>query len=288
MGVVALHSRTIGRSATATHNVIVGNNGPDAALNSRAEITFSSGLTALSATSGAGTCTVAGATVTCTLGTLAPAASVTVDVTMRADAVGTASINTQASSDGVDTNTDQTATTNVTIQPLSDTSVELAVAAGTKTTGTPFQYTATVRNNGPDPARIEALFTAMNSGTTVTTATTAGGTCAAPASDRVTCTLNELASGGSTTITYTVSAALAGTVEATVVVLYRDSVDSAPLNNADQELTPVSAPPPPVSGSSSGGGGKKGGGRFDWLAIALLGVVVLRRMTRTSMDGKLT
>jgi len=278
MGVITLPSRTLGRSATATHNVIVGNNGPDAALNSRLVMTFSPGTTALSATSGIGACAVAGATVTCTLGTLAPAASTTVDVTMRADAVGAASIISYASSDGIDTNTDQSATTNVTIQPLSDTAVELAVAAGAKVAGTPFQYTATVRNNGPDPARIEALFTAMNSGATVTTATTAGGNCAAPASDRVTCTLSELASGGSTTITFTVNAALAGTVEATVLVLYRDSVDSSPLNNGDQELTPVSAPPPPpVSGSSSGGGGSKGGGRFDWLAVFLLAVLAWRR-----------
>jgi hypothetical protein len=223
------------------------------------------------------------------LGTLAPAASAIVDVTMRADTVGAASITSTASSDGVDTNTDQSATTHVTIQPLSDTAVELAVAAGAKITGTPFQYTATVRNNGPDPARIEALFTATSVGATVTAATTAGGNCAVPASDRASCTLTELASGGSATITYTVSAALPGTLEATVVVLYRDSVDSSPLNNGDQELTPVSAPPPPpVSGSSSGGGGKKGGGRFDWLAIALLGGLVLRRISRTSMDGKLT
>ena len=54
MGVVTLSSRTLVRSATATHNVIVGNNGPDAAPNSRLVMTFSPGITALSATSSVG------------------------------------------------------------------------------------------------------------------------------------------------------------------------------------------------------------------------------------------
>ena len=284
MGVVTLPSRILGRSVTATHNVIVGNNGPDAAPNSRLVMTFSPGIAALSATSSVGTCTVAGATVTCTLGTLAPAASAIVDVSMRADTIGAAGITMQASSDGVDTNTDQSATTNVTIQPLADSAVELAVAAGAKTAGTPFQYTATVRNNGPDPARIEALFTATAAGATVTAATPSGGNCSVPASDRATCTLTELASGASATVTYTVNASVAGNVEAAVVVLYRDSVDTSPLNNGDQEITVVSAPPPPPSGGGSSSGGGKGGGRFDWLAIVLLGGVLLRSRLGTKIS----
>ena len=205
------------------------------------------------------------------IATWATNSNATVHLTLRGDAVGTTTLGALATADGLDADDDQAATAYVRVTPLADAAVELAAAAGNKVAGTAYSYTATVRNNGPDAAEIRAGFTV--SGASVSAATTASGTCTVTSSS-ADCTLNSLPSGTSTTINYTVNAAVAGNVTANVSVSI-DGNDTASANNAVNLAIAVAAPSPPGGGAGSGGGG--GGGRFDWLAAGLLGLLLARR-----------
>ena len=149
--------------------------------------------------------------------------------------------------------------------------VEIAPAAGSKVAGTPFTYTATVRNNGPDATEVRTSLAIT--GATVSAASTSGGSCTVN-NAAVACTLNSLANGASTTISYTVNAAGGGSVSVHASASI-DGSDAVPSNNAATSAVSVSAPPSGGSGSSSGGGG--GGGRLDWLCAMWLATLAALR-----------
>jgi len=262
------------RTQSTSVDITVNNQGPDTASSSKLALQVASGLSVVSATASAGSCTVTAPTVNCELGTLAADASATVHLTLQGDAVGTSTVGALATADGIDVDDDQAATAYVRVLPLADVGIEIAAAAGNKVAGTPFDYTATVRNNGPDATAVLANLAVT--GAAVSRATTPGGGCASSGTT-VSCTLNVLASGASTTITYTMSTAVAGDVNVAAFVSI-DGNDSATANNTANVAIAVAAPPPPASGggggASSGGGG---GGRFDALALALLGLLLASR-----------
>ena len=262
------------RTQTATLDIAVSNQGPDAAPASKLALQLAAGASAVSATPSVGSCTVAASTVNCDLGSLATNAGATVSLTLRGEAAGTATVGVQASADGLDVDDDQAATAYLRVTPLADVAVEIAAAAGNKVAGTPFNYTATVRNNGPDATEIRTSFAIT--GASVGAAVATGGSCAIN-NPSVTCTLNPLANGASTTITYTVTATSAGnvTVDASASI---DGSDTTPANNAAAVAVSVAAPPPASGGGGGSSGGKGGGGgRFDWLALGLLGVLLASR-----------
>jgi photosystem II stability/assembly factor-like uncharacterized protein len=267
-------SSSVVRTQTRAVDITVTNQGPDAAPAPKLSLQLAAGVSAISATVSVGTCAVTASTVNCELGTLATNAAGTVNLTLRGEAVGTAAIGVLATADGIDPDDDQAATAYVPVTPLADVAVELAAAAGSKVAGTPYSYTATVRNNGPDATGIHTGFTVA--GATVSAATTPGGSCVVT-SPTVACTLNSLASGANTSIVYTVSAAAAGnvSVDASAAI---DGADSAPANNAATVAVSVASPPAPAGGGSGGGGG--GGGRIDWVAAMLLGVLAAIRARR--------
>jgi hypothetical protein len=259
------------RTQTVDVDIPVNNQGPDAAPDSRLTLQLAAGLSVVSATPSVGNCEVVAPTVNCDLGTLAANAIATLHLKLRGEAVGTVTVGVLATAGGIDPDDDQAATAYVKVTPIADVAVELAAASGNKVAGVAYNYTATVRNNGPDATEIRTSLTVT--GATVSAATTAAGTCTIASSSAV-CTLTSQASGASTTISYTVSAAVAGNVSADASVSI-DGNDSATANNAANLAITVAAPPPSSSGSSGGGGG--GGGRFDWLALGLLGLLLASR-----------
>jgi hypothetical protein len=149
-----------------------------------------------------------------------------------------------------------------------DFSMEITAPAGTQTSGTPFQYTATIRNAGPDTAAPRAEFTIA--GASITAATASQGLCALGAGS-VSCNPGDMASGTSATVTLTVNPGGAGTATAEATVNFPGGDSSLANNRATMSTTIAAAPP-----SSGGGGG--GGGSFDWLALALLGGTLARRI----------
>ena len=125
-----------------------------------------------------------------------------------------------------------------------------------------------MRNNGPDAVEARSSFSIT--GARVTVATSAGGNCFV-ANPTVTCNLASLASGASTTISYTVSATEATTVNVSGSVSF-DGEEAVPANNSVTLATSVNAAPATASTQKSGGGG-----RLDWLALGLLGLLAGRR-----------
>jgi hypothetical protein len=217
--------------------------------------------------------------VICTLGTLDVNATTTVQLRVKGMTSGTQVVSVQLLSDSIDTDQDQIASTQVAVMPIADLSMEITAPAGTKTAGTPFQYTATIRNAGPDTAWANAVFTIA--GASISTATATQGVCQVSAGN-VTCNAGEIASGASATVTLTVSPAGAGTATAEASVSFQ-GVDSTSANDrATLSATIVAAPPSGGGGgSSSSGGGGGGGGSLDWLALALLGGALVRRVVRS-------
>jgi hypothetical protein len=263
---------TIGRTTSAPLDFTLANQGPDIAENARVTFTIPAGLQATAASSPAGACTVTAALVSCALGTLNVNASTTAQLRVEGMTAGTHEVSTQLASDALDTDQDQSARTAVVVQPQADLSVALAATSGTLTTGTAFQYTATIRNLGPDAATARADFTVT--GAAITTATSTSGTCTVSGGNAQ-CQLAELANAGTATVTLTVNAATAGSSSAEATVIFTGADPGTPNNRATLATT-VTAPP--AGGSSSGGGGGGGGGgSLDWLALALLAGALARR-----------
>jgi uncharacterized repeat protein (TIGR01451 family) len=92
-------------NGTVNYTMTVTNQGPDTATNVQLADPAPAGITYLAATPSQGTCSVAPALVTCTLGTIVPGQTVTVGVTARATAVGThVNTATVTGSGGAETN----------------------------------------------------------------------------------------------------------------------------------------------------------------------------------------
>jgi hypothetical protein len=247
------------------------NHGPNASTNTVLTIELvppaqAAALITPTAAASQGTCTLAGTTLTCTLGTINNGAVAHVDVSATTAVVGTTQVTATADGNGTDTGTDQGATRTLTIRAVGDAAVEITDSADPISTNVPWQYTATVRNNGPDESTVG--FTMTLTGATPTAVNSPGGACTISGAD-VTCALTSIANGASSTVTVTANSSAAGSASATAQVQYAGTDTTAANNSATATTTKVAPPPPPKP--------KGGGGSFDWLALLLLGGVLLRR-----------
>jgi hypothetical protein len=269
-------SLVVGRTQSVSLQLTASNRGPNASANTQLRIVVPAGLNLATATTSAGSCSIAGGIATCALGTMAANASANVTLGMSATTVGSQVLDIRLSGDGADTNQDQQSVTTIHVTPLADVAVTLTETAGAKNPGASYQYTATVRNNGPDAVVTRAQVLIL--GATITSSTVAAGICGRTSAS-ISCDLTALASGASVNILFDVTADVVGSVIVDAS-LTPESTDIDTANNLVRLTTAiVPAPPPPSPGpsssSSSGGGG--GGGRFDWLAALLLGALALSR-----------
>ena len=180
--------------------------------------TVPTGLTPTAASGAGWTCTVAGATVTCTRSdALAPGASyppVTITVNVATNAPASVA-NTATISGGGDVNTaNNTATDVTTIMPVASQTVDLAVTMTdgltTYTPGTAISYTITVTNAGPSTAAgfsIADNVPATITGVSVTCVVTGTGNCGTNGSsgNSVSFTAASLAPGAGNLLTLTVN-----------------------------------------------------------------------------------
>jgi hypothetical protein len=93
------------------------------------------------------------------------------------------------------------------------------------------------------------------------------------------CTFATLTAGSTATIDIGLTTSAVGTFTSNITL--QAANDSNLGNNSASVAITVNAPAPPPSGgggSSSGGGG--GGGRMEWLALAYLGLLAMRRALR--------
>jgi hypothetical protein len=222
----------------------------------------------------------------CELGDRAANASIPVSITYRAiwdNIHGEARLS-------VFTATDRNAANNSVAIPYTTvayTDVQLQVAQTTATAvnGTLLNFPRiTVSTVGSYPARIPTVQVPLPAFTTV--ASVSGGSLYCTGASTLSCEIYSLQAGESRSIDIILNTSGTGTFTSNVTL--QSGNDSTAGNNSSSVQLSVTAPPPPPpppsggGGSSSGGGAGKGGGggRFEWLALAFLGLLAAIRARR--------
>ncbi|PUA79781.1 DUF11 domain-containing protein [Nocardioides currus] len=247
-----------------TWTVVVGNTGPSTARNVVVRDDVNDAITGLTATTGAtpDPCAVAAANdVTCTLGDLAPGATVVITLAggVPADFTGQLSNTATVSSPTDTTPGNNSATANPTTLPGADLSIVKTSAPTVPVPGRDISYTVTVTNAGPSVARDVVIADDVDD---ALTDVTASAPCVVAAGNEVTCEVGDLGVGGvsaSVTITITgrVPADFTGRLDNTATVA--SPTDNNPGNNsstvtatadpqADVSITKTAAPANPVPG----------------------------------------
>ncbi len=212
-------SSTVKAGDDDTYKLVVGNAGPSSATNVVASFKLPPGATFVSA---GPSCTLSGATVTCTAASLAAGGSTSFSVVVKIGGSGPAQLAapTSVTSATPDPNlANNTADPIITLTPTADLSLTKSASPVPGVPGTDETFTLKASNAGPDVAHDVKVSDALPAGLTFTSATAgcsfAGGT--------VTCTASSLAVSDSQT--FTVVARLDSSL--TVGVVNTATVDSA-------------------------------------------------------------
>jgi uncharacterized repeat protein (TIGR01451 family) len=223
--------------------LVVTNNGPSAAGN----VVVTDALPAeLSFVSASPECAELNATVTCTIGALAPGASKTFRVTGRiASSLDHCLSNTaRVASDTPDPNT---ADNESTICAPIRGEVDLSITKTPSTTALPIgggqvMYTLVVENDGPSDATGVTVTDPMPAGLTLVEANPSQGSCSTTGSP-VSCDLGRLAAGGSAQILVTAQTWATPGAVANTATVRGAQVETDPADN--QSSTTVTVPPAP-------------------------------------------
>ena len=192
-----------------------------------------------SMTSAAGTCELA--TVTCTLGTLAPGAAPEVEFVMFPEATGAQSIDGAVAATQVESDTtDNTASAAFTVI-APDLVVTASDAPDPVDLGQSITVSATVANTGTAAASSVTAAVPIPSNGTITAITAPVGTCSVNGDGSALCTLDDLAVGAVIPMTVTVSPLAKGTT-AVLVVGATTGVQPDVDNDAAATSTLVRAP----------------------------------------------
>ncbi|MBV7332569.1 DUF11 domain-containing protein [Chloroflexi bacterium TSY] len=227
------------------------NTGPDSAENVTVTDDLPASVTLVSATPTQGMCDKADREVTCSLGTLANGSStaitITVMTTITATTVDDTELTNRANvhSNTADSNSENNIDTETTtVKPrLADLSLNVTDKVDPVTQGDTIEYTVTVTNSGPYSSENVILTNTLPSRVTFVSAIPVQGTCS-ESNGIVTCNLDTLANGISTTIIITVTTAITGPTdvdaELTNIASIRSSTaDSNSENNIGTEMTTV-------------------------------------------------
>ena len=196
----------------------------------------------VSATATSGTCSQAGGTVSCALGTLAPGSSDTVTITVTAPNA-TAQVSNAATVAANETDPapgDNTATA-VTLVNAMDLSVSATGTPRIVPIGGAVTYSLTVNNAGPSTATGVSLTDTLPAGATFQSATASQGSCTS-SGGTVTCALGSLAVGPTATVAITILAPTTGGSTTDQVTVTATNPDLNPSNNTATVRTSVLAP----------------------------------------------
>jgi uncharacterized repeat protein (TIGR01451 family) len=224
LAIVKSGPASVEAAGTVAWTLAVSNAGPSTATGVRVVDTLPPGVALVSTTPTQGSCTAAGGTVDCSLGSLASGAAAQVQVVAHVPAAleGATLVN-RASVSGEQPDpspADDSSTTTTGVGPPLRTDFDLALVkevAGPADPGTPLRYTLTVTNTGPATATGLKLVDTLPSSVDYVSAAWPGGTCGERAGV-VTCTLPALAPGATARATVTVRPLRAGTLRNTASV----------------------------------------------------------------------
>jgi large repetitive protein len=249
LAIVKTGPALVAAGGEAAWTLLVTNNGPSTATGVTVADALPAGVTFASATPSQGACAAEGQLVSCALGTLAPGASVQVQVTGRVagEIEGQTLVNVAAvRGEQPDPNPDNDRSEVPTrVGPPDAGNFDLAIdkrlADGARPVlGGTFAYALTVTNSGPAKAEGVTVTDTVPTGLKVRGASTAGGTCTVRG-QLVSCALGTLAAGESRTIALRVTALAAGTVTNTATVAARVA-DRDPANDRSSVPVKVTAP----------------------------------------------
>jgi uncharacterized repeat protein (TIGR01451 family) len=224
---------------TLTYTLTTTNNGPATASN----VTLSDQLpTAVSFISAPTECTEAAGLVTCNLGDLVNGASSEIQILVTTDSDGAITNTPTVSSDTEDLNSSNNSSSlATTVHPAADLTISISDSPDPVLQGETLTYTIDVNNLGPS--------TATGISTSYTLPVTASFVSASPVCietvGTVSCTLDDMAGGASTSVQIQVSANSTGDLDASIDVT-GSAYDPVSTNNSAQTSTQVD---PPASGT---------------------------------------
>jgi hypothetical protein len=208
--------------------------------------------------------------------------NITVTVTYRAAEgtyAGNLAVFVSTSGDVVNTNNAQSAQ----VETRGMTDLELRVAttlAGPKSSTLTFPLISVI--NGAEKAFGARLEVTLPAEVTLVSMSASNATCSG--TRVLSCDFTELEPLATATVALSVRASTTGNFVSALKLTA--SNDNNPANdNRDVSVEIAGGDPAAVSGGGSGGGG--GGGRMEWLALALLGALVWRRMRRFALPASL-
>ncbi len=234
-----------------THILVVTNNGPETSLGSVVTETLPGGVTFVSATPSQGSCSQAGGTVTCNIGSLSYTASATINIVFTTTAAGTVTGTanvTATTADPDNTNNNASASTTVNAVPTgADLTISKSDAPDPVVAGNDVTYNLTVANGGPNTATGVVLTDTLPGGVTFVSATPSQGSCS-QAGGTVTCNLGDIPNGSSASASIVITTTAAGTITNTASVGAATS-DPNTGNNSASAATQVD--PVPLSADLS-------------------------------------
>lgn len=281
---------------TVTWTLVVSNRGPSAATGVSLDDSLPPGVSFQSATPSQGSCSQAGGTVGCTLGTIAPGASgqVTIVAGVPADLpVGTPVSNTAGVTadqpDGTPGDNDDSAVTTVQPPPPSgpNLSVDKRASVARPRLGVLFDYVIDVRNAGPGRATDVELTDTLSGAVRLGSVLADGRGRCSRRGQAIRCSLGDLAAGESTRVRLRVRALRPGRLDNTAGVT-GDESDVDPSDNRDSERVRVVAPPAAYSVSKRAARGTVRGGelvRFTIVVRMKQGAAAAMRLCDRLPDG---
>jgi len=252
--------------------VRVVNGGTNTATNVLLDIAIPAELDLISNLPSVGSCAPAAGGLSCSFGTLQPAAEATVSLSLNGDSPGSYFLDSSVQADGDDTPGNNTATGRVTIQAAVDLALSFSGGSVNLTENSTASAALTVANSNVGPASSIALTVDSPVGLAITAANPSAGSCNVTAS-RLSCQIPSLAAGASASVSIGVSADQAGTYSLTAGVNSAEP-DLDPSDNSTSKSYNVSQQAP---GDGGGGGGGGGATSPAWLILAAMAAALRRR-----------
>ena len=222
----------VNTGTNVTYTITLSNAGPDNSSAIPFSLTLSGG-TLVSAT-GAGSCSLATTTATCTANAINSGNSATMTVVAQSGTGGTMSLGGTIGYSGDPNTANNTASQSTTINSTSDLGITKSGPASAARGGN-VSYTITVTNHGPSDANGVVISDPAPSGLTLSALS--GGCASFP------CNLGTITNGASKTLTatYTVSASAPGNVTNTASVT-STTTDNVTSNNSASSTTTITCP----------------------------------------------
>ena len=255
----------------ATVSARVSNSGPATATN----VVLTDGVTDATAISNVtisqGTCTTASGQITCTIGTLAPGAMVSMSYIVTLTTPGTFDNTLNVAADQPNLTGSTQADVSIAVNPT-DLAVAISLSPNPPAPGASITATTTATNNGPSAA----VSVAVNVGflpvvVAIGSVRVSQGACDAPVDGGISCSMGSLAAGASATVTVVVTAPGGGQMTFGAGVSSGQQDPNPANNNATMTVNVVTPPDFVLNPAATSLTMKRGGQVIDVLTFAAQG-----------------